>query len=318
MNPWERSRLVSERVPAARALVEACCLCGHRCAVNRLEGEEGFCRAGPRATVSSRAPHHGEEPVFAGTRGSGTIFFSYCNLRCVFCQNFSISQHHSGREAGPEELGGMMRELQAAGCHNINLVSPTHFMPAVMEALAGAFEQGLDIPILYNTNGYDSLELLRLLDGIIDIYMPDFKYFDDEAAARYSGAGDYARVAQDAIREMHRQVGDLELDSDGVAVKGMLVRHLVLPNDLARSKEVLGFLASVSKDMHVGIMSQYSPQHRAGEFPELARRLTPREYDEAVDFALELGLDNALIQQMTSSFRYLPDFRKRDPFEESR
>ena len=148
--------------------------------------------------------------------------------------------------------------------------------------------------------------------------MPDFKYFDDEAAARYSGAGDYARVAQDAIREMHRQVGDLELDSDGVAVKGVLVRHLVLPNDLARSKEVLGFLASVSKDMHVGIMSQYSPQHRAGEFPELARRLTPREYDEVVDFALELGLDNALIQQMASSFRYLPDFRKRDPFEESR
>ncbi len=318
MNPAERSRLVSERVAVARALLEACCLCGHRCAVNRLAGEKGSCRAGPQATVSSRAPHHGEEPFFSGTRGSGTIFFSYCNLRCVFCQNFSISQHHCGSEAGPQELGGMMLELQAAGCHNINLVSPTHFMPAVMEALASAFARGLSIPILYNTNGYDSLELLRLLDGVIDIYMPDFKYFDDGAAGRYSGARDYVRVAQDAIREMHRQCGDLVLDPGGVAVKGIFVRHLVLPNDVARSKEVLGFLASVSKDIHVGIMSQYSPQHRAGEFPELARRLTPREYDEVVDFALELGLDNALIQQISSSFRYLPDFRKRDPFEESR
>ena len=318
MNVVTRSDIIGRRAAEVRRLLECCCLCGHRCGVNRLEGEVGACRGPLTPVVASWTAHHGEEPVFSGTRGSGTIFFAYCNLRCVFCQNSDISQLHGGREVSERELVGIMMGLQEKGCHNINLVSPTHFMPQIMEALVTALASGLDIPLLYNTNGYDSPELLKALDGIVDIYMPDLKYLDESSARRYSQAPRYVEAAKKAIREMFRQVGDLELDEEGVAVRGLLVRHLVLPGDIARSGEVLRFLALVSKKMWVGIMSQYSPQYRAGEFPELTRRLTPEEYYEVVRTAEELGLENALIQHMSSTAVYLPDFRKRDPFEHQR
>ncbi|MFN3594141.1 MAG: radical SAM protein [Thiobacillaceae bacterium] len=250
-----------------------------------------MCRTGERAWVASDGPHHGEERPISGYGGSGTIFFTWCNLRCVFCQNREISQKGEGCEVSPEALAGMMLELQAVGCHNINLVSPSHVVAQILAALALAARQGLRLPLVYNTGGYDSPEALALLDGVVDIYMPDMKWGDSQAAHRYSHVRDYWAVNRAAVREMHRQVGDLVLDDRGIAVRGLLVRHLVLPGDLANTRRVLEFIArELSPNTYVNLMDQYYPCYRAGEYPPLDRRLSAAELRAAVETARELGL----------------------------
>jgi len=295
-------------------LLESCVLCGNRCQVNRLKGELGTCRAGSKLMIASYCPHFGEEPMISGKRGSGTIFFAHCSLRCLFCQNYDISQLAYGQETEIDELARMMLNLQDRGVHNINLVSPTHYAPQILEALELARQQGLKIPAVYNTGGYDSLELLEALREKIEIYMPDFKYFDNEKAWKYSGAKNYVEVARAGMAEMYQQVGNIKFNDEGVAVSGILVRHLVLPNELSDSKRVLDFLAALSKDIWVSIMAQYSPQYRAREFPELSRCLRTEEYREVVEYAKKIGLHNFYAQDLLSSETCLPDFKKENPF----
>jgi putative pyruvate formate lyase activating enzyme len=279
------------RVKRAYEHLSVCDVCPWRCPVDRRAGEAGVCRTGVRAKVSSYGPHLGEEDPLRGWRGSGTIFFSRCNLRCRYCQNHDISQTDAGSEVEPEELAEIMLRLQHSGCHNINLVSPTHVVPQVMAAVLIAAQAGLRLPLVYNTGGYDSLEMLRLLDGVVDIYMPDMKYSDAKIARQYSTVRDYPQVNQAAVREMHRQVGDLQIDERGLATRGLLVRHLILPNDLAGTQEVLRFLAEeISPNTYLNLMDQYRPAYRAFRYPELNRRITMEEYRSAVQMALDLGL----------------------------
>ena len=271
----------------------SCTACPRNCRVNRLANRTAACRSGRDARVASYFPHRGEENCLRGWRGSGTVFFSWCNLRCVFCQNFDISQQGAGEETRPEALAAMMLALQEQGCHNINLVTPEHVVPQILEALPFAVERGLRLPIVYNTSAYDALESLRLLDGIVDIYMPDFKFWDRELSLRYLRARDYPEVARAAIREMHRQVGDLVIGGDGLARRGLLVRHLVMPGGIAGTHEVMRFLAEeISKETYVNVMDQYSPAGRVSRerFFELNRRITRAEWDDAVRAALEAGL----------------------------
>jgi putative pyruvate formate lyase activating enzyme len=269
-----------------------CHLCPRRCGVNRLAGETGKCRTANQAKVSSYGPHFGEEAPLVGRHGSGTIFFAYCNLRCVFCQNYTISQLGEGSPVDSGELARMMLSLQAKGCHNINLVSPTHVVPFILEALELAAGGGLHLPLVYNTGGYDSVETLELLDGVIDIYMPDMKYSDAETGERLSGIKDYPQANRVAVKEMHRQVGDLELDESGVAQRGLLVRHLVLPNRLAGTEAVVRFLArEVSADTYLNIMAQYHPCYQAFDIPQLARPVNRQEFAEAIDLAHQQGLN---------------------------
>lgn len=283
--------LLEQRATAAFHHLQACDVCPLQCGVDRTTGELGVCKTGLLAQVSSYGPHHGEEHPLSGWRGSGTIFFTRCNLRCVYCQNADISQLGFGREVDGEELASIMLKLQAMGCHNINLVSPSHVIPQILEAVLLAAKQGLHLPLVYNTGGYDSLEMLQLLDGVIDIYMPDMKYSNAAIARKYSGVKDYPQVNQAALLEMQRQVGDLQLDAHGIAIRGLLVRHLVLPNGLAGSQAILAFLSEkVSKQVYVNIMAQYHPAYRADEFPALNRRITQREYQQVVHWAQESGL----------------------------
>jgi len=298
-----------------RELFSPCILCGHRCKVNRISGDHGICKAGNTVKVASYTVHHGEEPYISGFQGSGTIFFSCCNLYCPFCQNHEISHGNKGEAVTPEKLADMMLELQRKGAHNINLVTPTHYMPGILEALSIAYENKLDVPLVYNTNGYDSIELLRLLEGVIDIYMPDMKYFDKSTAKKFSNADNYPEAAMEGIREMYRQVGNLKVNEDDVAYKGLLVRHLVLPGNVEDSKKVIEFLSGISKDLVVSIMSQYSPQYKACEHPEINRKLTKEEYWEVIRKVQESGLQDYLIQEMDSSEVYLPDFDKDEPFK---
>jgi len=295
-----------------------CECCPRRCGVNRLEGETGFCRIGGEAQISYAGLHFGEEPPISGTRGSGTIFFAGCNLRCVFCQNHQISQEFLPsrmQTLTADDLAAEMLHLERAGAHNINLVSPSHVVFQAADAIVAARSRGLAIPIVYNSNGYDSVDSLRQVRGLIDIYMPDIKYLSNDLARRYSGAADYADIIPGVLREMLQQVGHLETDNDGVARRGLLVRHLVLPGCVDDSRKCLALLAELSPATHVSIMSQYSPQFRASKYPEINRPLTAREYDEVTDYALELGLDNALTQELDSRHRYLPDFNLDRPFE---
>ncbi|MDI6906450.1 MAG: radical SAM protein [Thermoanaerobacterales bacterium] len=274
---------LAARAEEAGSLLSECCLCGHECRIDRLGGEKGVCGAGDLAVISGYGPHFGEESVLVGTGGSGTIFFSRCNLRCVFCQNWEISALGEGDPVTPEELAEIMLDLQRQGCHNINLVSPTHYVPQILEALSLAAGKGLDLPIVYNTGGYDHLDTLKVLDGVIAIYMPDIKFGDDETARRYTGVKDYFTVAKKAVKEMHRQVGDLVVDEHGIAVRGLLVRHLVLPNGLAGTETVMEFLANeVSPRTYINIMDQYYPAYFAHRYPELSRRVTGAEYLEAL------------------------------------
>ncbi|MBE3586592.1 radical SAM protein [Desulfofundulus thermocisternus] len=282
---------LAARVEKAVQLLADCTVCARNCHVDRLQGEKGFCRGGRLAAVSSWGPHFGEEDVLVGRYGSGTIFFANCNLACRFCQNCDISQYGEGDEVTARELAGAMLELQEAGCHNINLVSPSHYVPQILEALYIAAGEGLKLPLVYNTGGYDALSTLKLLDGIVDIYMPDIKFGDDEIGERYTGAARYFTVARQAVKEMHRQVGDLEVDERGIAVRGLLVRHLVMPGDLSRTREVMKFLAEeISPYTFVNIMDQYYPAHEARRYPELSRRITREEFRRAVETARECGL----------------------------
>ena len=266
-------------------------MCPRHCGVNRLAGESGECHVTSQVIVSSYGPHFGEELPLVGRHGSGTIFFTYCNLRCVFCQNYTISQLGEGSAVDGEELAGMMLSLQARGCHNINLVSPTHVLPHILDALELAVSMGLYLPLVYNSGGYDSVETLGLLDGIVDIYMPDMKYSDERTAQELSGIKDYPEVNRAAIKEMHRQVGDLQIDEQGVAQRGLLVRHLVLPNRLAGTREVVRFLAQeVSTNTYLNIMAQYHPCYKAFDIPQLARPLNRQEFHEAIDLAHQQGL----------------------------
>ncbi len=283
---------LAERACLAWSRLEDCDLCARYCRVDRLRTTRGaVCRTGSRAVVHSHGPHHGEEDPLRGSRGSGTIFFSWCNLRCVYCQNWDISQKGLGSKVEPGELAGIMLELQAQGCHNINFVSPSHVVPQIIAAVALAADRGLDLPLVYNTGGYDSLEALELLDGIIDIYMPDMKYGDADKAHRYSHVRNYVEVNRAAVREMHRQVGDLVLDDSGIAVRGLLVRHLVLPENIGGTDSILGFLAAeISTNTCLNIMDQYRPCYRADENAPLNRRVTDREYAQALALAEAAGL----------------------------
>jgi len=284
---------LKRRAEEAVANLADCRMCPRACGANRLAGKTGTCKIGRYARVSSFFPHHGEEDPLRGWRGSGTIFFAQCNLRCVFCQNYDISQSGDFPEAGPAGLAGMMLALQEMGCHNINFVTPSHVVPQILEALVIAIEGGLHLPLVYNTSGYDSLETLFHLDGIIDIYMPDFKMWDEEHAAKYLLARDYPETARAALREMHRQVGDLELDQDGIARRGVLVRHLVMPGGIAGTAPLAAFLAKeLSLETYVNLMKQYHPQGRVDreKFSEINRRATQQDFEEAEEVMAAEGL----------------------------
>jgi putative pyruvate formate lyase activating enzyme len=282
--------LLAERAYQAREHEKSCDLCGRYCRVDRRT-KFGGCRTGTSARIASFGPHHGEEDPLRGRRGSGTIFIGRCNLRCKYCQNSDISQADAGREVSDDEFAAIMLQLQAMGCHNINIVSPTHIVAELLSALLIAAERGLRLPLVYNTGGYDSLEALKLLDGVIDIYMPDMKYSNDEHGKRYSNVPHYPEVNQAAVREMHRQVGDLKLDDDGIAQRGLLVRHLVLPEDLAGTQETVRFLAEeISKDTYLNLMDQYRPAYKAYDYPALDRPLRSSEYAQALQWTREAGL----------------------------
>jgi putative pyruvate formate lyase activating enzyme len=283
---------LERRIAEAYARLEDCDLCARYCRVNRRQTPKGVvCRTGERAVVHGYGPHHGEENPLRGLGGSGTIFFTWCNLRCVFCQNWEISQKGQGREVTPETLAGMMLDLQRQGCHNINLVTPSHVVPQILAATLLAARQGLRLPLVYNTGGYDNPEALALLDGVVDIYMPDMKYGDSAAAHRYSHVRNYWEVNQAAVREMHRQVGDLVVDGRGLARRGLLVRHLVLPGDRANTETVLAFLArEISPDTYLNLMDQYHPCYQSFEEPPLDRPLDREEYERALRLAEEYGL----------------------------
>lgn len=284
---------LERRVDRAVKVLRSCTACPRDCNIDRLQDQFAVCRTGRYAVVSSYFPHHGEEDCLRGWRGSGTIFFSGCNLRCVFCQNFDISWQLRGTPAPPERLAAMMIELQDHGCHNINFVTPEHVVPQIIEALPVAIEKGLRLPLVYNTSAYDSRESLELLDGIVDIYMPDFKYWDGEMARKYSRAPDYPQVAQQVVKEMYRQVGDLVLDEHGIAKHGLLIRHLVMPRGIAGTRQVMDWIAQeLSPATYVNLMPQYYPagKVRGQEYAELARRVTPSEYEQALDEARRAGL----------------------------
>jgi len=287
-----RSGELKERVELARIHMKNCDLCARYCHVDRFQGSKGaVCRTGELAVVHSFAPHHGEEQPLRGWVGSGTIFFSHCNLRCLFCQNWDISHKGMGRETSAEQLADMMLILQQLGCHNINFVSPSHVVAQILEATLLAAERGLHLPLVYNTGGYDSLEALRLLDGVIDIYMPDMKYVDESIAHRYSRIKNYPTINQTAVKAMHCQVGDLILDEQGIAKRGLLIRHLVLPNGLAGTDELMAFIAQeLSKDTYINIMAQYHPCYRADDYSPLDRPVNPEEYCQAVEIAHRHGL----------------------------
>jgi putative pyruvate formate lyase activating enzyme len=287
-----RSGELARRADAALQHLADCDLCARYCHVNRLETTRGaICRTGERARVHSAGPHHGEEDPLRGRNGSGTIFFSWCSLRCVFCQNWEISQKGIGREVTPQDLAAIMLRLQNQGCHNINFVTPSHVVAQIIAAVYIAAQDGLELPLVYNTGGYDSLEALALLDGIIDIYMPDMKYGDSKLAHRYSHVRNYVEVNQAAVKEMHRQTGDLVLDEHGIAQRGLLVRHLLLPENLSGTDKLLAFLArEISTNAYLNLMDQYYPCYRADENPPLDRPISDEEYRAAVALAKQFGL----------------------------
>jgi len=287
-----RSGELDDRVRRAWARLADCDLCARECHVNRRVTTKGaVCRTGERAVVASYQPHFGEEACLVGRHGSGTIFFSWCNLRCQFCQNYDISQFGHGREVEPGTIAAMMLDLQDHGCHNINFVTPSHVVPQILAAVLIAAQRGLAIPLVYNTAGYDALATLALLDGVVDIYMPDMKYADDDRARTYSKVRGYAAQNQAAVREMHRQVGNLVVDSSGIAQRGLLVRHLVLPNGIAGTAAVLRFLRDeISPETYVNLMDQYRPCYKAHTLSAISRRLTRAEYTDALRLADEAGL----------------------------
>ncbi|MDH3393281.1 MAG: radical SAM protein [Desulfobulbaceae bacterium] len=301
-----RSGELARRVKSARQLLASCELCPRRCLVDRLRDKRGVCRTGEQPVVASYNPHFGEEASLVGTGGSGAVFFSNCNLLCVFCQNYEISHQGEGVAMSGGQLAAVMLSLQKQGCHNVNLVTPSHVVPQILEALLLAVERGLVLPLVYNSSGYDRVETLQLLDGVVDIYMPDFKFWEQESGRRYAVASDYPEQARLAIGEMHRQVGDLIIDDDGVARRGLLVRHLVMPGGVGETEAIMRFLAEkVSPATYVNLMDQYHPCGRAGEFPALAEPLAHEEYQEAVRITRQAGISRLEKRDLAGLFRYL-------------
>jgi putative pyruvate formate lyase activating enzyme len=273
-------------------------LCPRACGVNRIEGELGFCRTNSRARVFSFMPHHGEEPPVSGSRGSGTIFFSYCNLACVYCQNYEFSHFGQGKEVDATELAEYMLQLQRLGCHNINFVTPTHVLPQILKALEYAIPLGLTVPLVYNSSAYELPSVLKLLEGIVDIYLPDMRYALDAVAFRYSAAKEYVRYNRLSVKEMHRQVGVARIGDDGIIKSGMIIRHLVLPNALSGTKDCMDFISGeLSPDSYVSLMSQYLPYHKAHACKAISRRLTEREYEQAKEDYQASGLYNGWVQE---------------------
>ena len=301
-----RTGELKERADKLWAIMESCQLCPRKCGVNRLEGEIGFCQSpGATLVVATFHPHFGEERPLVGIGGSGTIFITHCNLRCVFCQNWEISQGGMGSVTGIEELAIMMLLLQKIGCHNINIVTPTHYSALLLKGLEKAAEGGLRLPIVYNTSGYERLEILEVLDGIVDIYLPDIKYWDSEMAAKYSsGAEDYPELAKAALLEMHRQVGVAITPENGIMQRGLMIRHLVMPNDIGGSEKIMEWIGeNLPLDTYVNIMAQYTPHYKAYDYPEISRRITNEEYIKVVDKAVEVGLTNLDVQ----AYWWIPD-----------
>ena len=289
---------LDKRIRKAYKLLSSCEVCPRKCGVNRLEGEEGFCRSGEEVIVSSYNSHFGEEPPLVGNLGSGTIFFTNCNLKCVYCQNYPISQLGNGNKVSLSELAKIMLALQKRRCHNINLVTPNHFVPQILKSLKLAIKMGLHIPIVYNTSGYDSVNTLKLLDGVVDIYLPDARYADNEIARKYSAAPDYFEIMKNALKEMHRQVGDLMTDKIGIARSGLIIRHLVLPEGLSGTKKIMHFIArEISPYTYVSLMAQYFPAYQAGQFLPLSRRINREEYKEALQVFKKEGLENGWFQK---------------------
>lgn len=286
-----KTEVLNRKIEEAYALMNPCRLCPRECKVNRLEDELGVCSVGKNAVVSSYTPHFGEEPPLVGRGGSGTIFMAGCNLKCVFCQNYDISHLVHGQAVSVEKIAQFMLALQDRGCHNINFVTPTHVIPQILDSLKIAIEQGLNVPLVYNCGGYESINALKILDGVFDIYMPDIKYADEEVAQSLSKAKDYPSVVKNALIEMHKQVGDLVVDEDRIALRGMIVRHLVLPNELAGTDEVARFLAEeISENTYFNIMAQYRPCYQASEYPQINQSPTINEYQTAVKAARDKGL----------------------------
>jgi putative pyruvate formate lyase activating enzyme len=285
------SRELDERIERLYKILESCELCPRKCGANRLEGKKGYCRSGKELVISSYGPYFGEEPEVTGRNGSGTIFLTNCNLLCLYCQNYETSHLGYGEEVSISKAAEIMLNLESSGCHNINLVTPTHFTPQLVKAISVAAGRGLKLPIFWNCGGYENVETIKLLNGIVDIYKPDIKYSESEPAKKYSNAPDYFERCKGAVKEMHRQVGDLKVDARGIAYRGLLIRHLVLPNNLAGSEKVLEFIAEeLSKEGYVNIMAQYRPCGRAYEYEELSRRPSSIEYFKVIDYAKNLRL----------------------------
>jgi putative pyruvate formate lyase activating enzyme len=310
-----------ERARVLESMLGSCTICPHDCRNNRLKGELARCYSGYLPIVSAYTPHFGEEPALVGTHGVGNIFFGNCNLRCVYCQNYSISQNwkeERKNEVSFERLAEMMLELQDRGCHEVGLVSPTHFVPQIISSLVIAAGRGLHIPLIYNTNAYDSVEVLRLLDGIVDIYLPDLKYSDDEMGYRYSKVKEYSVYAKAAIAEMHRQVGpELVIGEDGLVKRGLIIRHLVLPNDIAGSKETLRWIrGTLGERTTLSVMAQYFPTHKALTTELLDRSIRESEYEKVLAYLDLLGIENGWAQEYESSIYYKPEFEDRaEPFK---
>ncbi len=287
-----------QRIKEAYSVLGSCCLCGNRCGVDRLKGEKGKCKSGAEVMVSSYNLHFGEEPPISGTSGSGTIFFTNCSLSCIYCQNYPISQLGNGNAISAKRLAQMMMELEVRGAHNVNLVTPTHFIPQIIEAFFLARESGFVLPMVYNTSGYESQDALKLLDGIIDIYLVDMRYSDNKTGELYSGIKDYVEVNRAAVKEMFSQVGHLTLDSKGIAHSGLIIRHMILPSGLAGSEKTFQFIAQqVSDEVWVALMDQYFPAHRAERYPALKRKTTLNEYMKAEKALFDSGLKNGWVQE---------------------
>lgn len=295
----DKLKLIRNAAKNFDGALTGCAICPRRCGIDRQSGKRGYCRAPPESVVYSYIQHHGEEPALSGSKGSGTIFFAYCNMKCVYCQNYKFSQLDNGEKITTERLASIMLDLQRSGCHNINLVSPTHYVPQILEALEIAAEEGLDIPIVYNTSGYDSPDTIKMLAGIIDIYLPDMRYSDNGMAKRYSDASDYVEHNRASVKEMQSQAGDLILDENGIAKKGVIIRLLALPNNISGTIQTLKFIKdNISKDAFLSIMSQFRPTFKSGSFKEISRGVAGDEYQIIVDEAHRLGLNNGWVQEM--------------------
>ena len=304
-------------------ILNKCVICPHNCRVNRIKGEKGFCRAGYRPVISSAMLHHGEEPPISGAGGSGTIFFSHCNMKCAYCQNYQISQESEGIEYSIPELAESMAGLQNSGCHNINFVSPTIWIPQIIKALFAAKKKGLSVPTVFNTGGYDNPRIIKMLDGIIDVYMPDMRYSDNDMAKKYSSVEEYVLYNRESVKEMYRQVGGLKLSEEGVAKKGLLVRLLVMPGNIGGIKKTLDFIKNeLSTDVYLSIMAQYHPVYKAFKYPELNRRITAKEYLDVVRYAEKKGFSYGWTQDHISLSSkedlFMPDFKDKKVFKYSK